>query len=563
MRLALLLALLPLAVSAVFVVATKGATYTPTADNALIELNTRDVGHHPVLVGLVSRDGWSHPGPVLFYLLATPYRLMGSSSIALSVGAIAINAAAIAGMAVVARRRGGLSLMLLTLLGIGLLVRALGSEFMLDPWNPYIPVLAFGLLVFLVWAMTCGETWALPVTAGVGSFCIQTHVGYLPLVAPLVLWGVAWLIWSLARAHRLAALARAGLVTAAVLSVLWLPPLLDEVLHSPGNLTEVVDYFRHSGKSAHTLADGYRVMGAQFGLTPEWLTGADPPSPFTGEPPSLYSNPIPVLLLPLAASAIVLWRRRGSDARRLLATLGVALALGVLAVARTLGDVFAYRLRWTWVLAMVAAVVVGWTAWTWMARVAPRVEKRWLVPVSVGALAVLAVTNGVSAARGGVPRGEESVRLRALMPSVVAALPKRDGDVIVRSSSFVSTFYAAGMVLALERQHLAARVDPTLEVQFHEHRVHRRGQVREILTIATNLGIDELASRSDLRLVGYTGVVSLGERARLMRRVSVLEQAHRAGELDDLGYYVQRSEISKRLDRPVVGVFATRGASRS
>jgi len=104
MRLALLLALLPLAVSAVFVVATKGATYTPTADNALIELNTRDVGHHPVLVGLVSRDGWSHPGPVLFYLLATPYRLMGSSSIALSVGAIAINAAAIAGMAVVACR---------------------------------------------------------------------------------------------------------------------------------------------------------------------------------------------------------------------------------------------------------------------------------------------------------------------------------------------------------------------------------------------------------------------------------------------------------------------------
>jgi hypothetical protein len=44
-------------------------------------------------------------------------------------------------------------------------------------------------------------------------------------------------------------------------------------------------------------------------------------------------------------------------------------------------------------------------------------------------------------------------------------------------------------------------------------------------------------------------------------RVSVLEEAHRTGELDDLAYYVQRSEISKRLDRPVVGVFAKRGAS--
>ena len=128
---------------------------------------------------------------------------MGGASIALPVGAIVINAAAIIGMAVVARRRGGLSLMLLTLLGTGLLIRALGPQFLLDPWNPYIPALAFGFVVFLTWAMTCGETWALPVAAGVGSFCIQTHVGYLPLVVPLLLWGFAWLAWSSHKAGRL------------------------------------------------------------------------------------------------------------------------------------------------------------------------------------------------------------------------------------------------------------------------------------------------------------------------------------------------------------------------
>jgi hypothetical protein len=562
MRLALLLALLPFAVSAVFVVATQAATYTPTADNALIELNTRDVGHHPVLLGLVSRDGWSHPGPALFYLLAAPYRLMGGSSIALSVGALAINAAAIVGMAVVARRRGGLSLMLLTLLGSGLLVRGLGSEFMLDPWNPYIPALAFGFLVFLVWAMTCGETWALPVAAGVGSFCIQTHVGYLPLAVPLILWGVAWLVWSLARAHRLAALARAGLVTAAVLAVLWLPPLLDEVLHSPGNLTQVYDYFRHSGKSAHTLAQGYRVVGAQFGLTPEWLTGLDPPSPFTGEPSSLQSIPVPFLLVPLAASAFVLWRRRGRDARRLVATLGVALALGVLAVARTLGPVFAYRLRWTWVLAMVAAVVVAWTAWTWVARVAPRAEKRWLVPLCVGALAVLAVTNSVGAVRGDPPRRAESDRMRALVPQVVASLPAGDGDVIVEGTSFTGSFYSSGLVLALERRHYPARVDPDVEVAFLAHRVHRRGKVRAMLSVATNDRFDEFASRPDLRLVAYSGRVSPRERTRLAQRASALDRAHAAGELDDLGFYVKRIGISKQLALPVVAVFARRVAPR-
>jgi hypothetical protein len=552
------LALLPLAVSAVFVVATIGGKYAPTSDNALIELNTRDVGHHPVLVGLVSRDGWSHPGPALFYLLAVPYRLMGGWSIALPVGAVAINAAAIAGMALVARRRGGLSLMLLTLLGSALLVRALGPEYLLNPWNPYVPALAFGLVVFLTWAMTCGETWALPVAAGVGSFCIQTHVGYVPLVVPLLVWGFAWLAWSMGRAGRLAALARAALVTAAVLSVLWLPPLLDEVLHSPGNLTAIVDWFRDSGHSSHTLVEGYRVVGAQFGLTPEWLTGLDPPNPFSGEPSSLLSIPAPVLLLPLAVAAFVLWRRRGAEARRLVATLGVALVLGVLAVARTLGPVYAYRLRWTWVLAMVAAVVVAWTAWTWVVRVAPKAEERWLVPLCIGALAVLAVTNIVSAVRGDPPHQEESVRMRALVPPVVATLPPRDGDVIVLDSSFSSSIYAAGLVLALERRHYAARVDPSSEVAFLEHRVHRRGKVREVLTVAANDTFDEYVSRPDLRLVAYTGRVSPRERARLVQRAAALDRAHGAGKLDDFAFYVRRSTVSTQLAKPLVAVFAPR-----
>jgi hypothetical protein len=400
------------------------------------------------------------------------------------------------------------------------------------------------------------------VAAGVGSFCIQTHVGYLPLVVPLLLWGFAWLVWSLVKAGRSGALARACLVTVAVVAVLWLPPLIDEVLHSPGNLTAIADYFRDSGKSSHTLAEGYRVVGAQFGVTPEWLTGLDPPSIYTGEPSSLHSIPAPVLLLPLAVSAFAIWRRRGREARRLVATLGLSLVLGVTAVARTLGEVFAYRLRWTWVLAMIAAVVVAWTAWTWAARVAPRVEKRWLVPLSIGALAVLAVVNSVSAVGADPPREDESARLRALMPSVVAALPAGDGDVIVQASSFASTFYSAGLVLALERRHYAARVDRGGEVAYLEHRVHRRGKVREVLTVASFDTFDELAARPDLRLVAYSGRISPVERARLARRAAALDRAHGAGELDDVAFYIERSAVSKRLAPPAVGVFAPRTSRR-
>src|SRR4051794_3327532 len=39
-----------------------------------MELRVRDVGtSHLPLVGPYSRYGWSHPGPIVFYLLALPY----------------------------------------------------------------------------------------------------------------------------------------------------------------------------------------------------------------------------------------------------------------------------------------------------------------------------------------------------------------------------------------------------------------------------------------------------------------------------------------------------------
>ena len=57
------------------------------------------MGRHPVLIGLYSRDGWSHPGPLLYYTLALPYRLTGGNPAGLLVGALAVNGAAVGGMA--------------------------------------------------------------------------------------------------------------------------------------------------------------------------------------------------------------------------------------------------------------------------------------------------------------------------------------------------------------------------------------------------------------------------------------------------------------------------------
>ncbi len=52
-----------------------------------MELRVQDVGRRPVPLGLYSRDGWSHPGPLVFYTLAIPYQIFGSSTSAMVVGA--------------------------------------------------------------------------------------------------------------------------------------------------------------------------------------------------------------------------------------------------------------------------------------------------------------------------------------------------------------------------------------------------------------------------------------------------------------------------------------------
>ena len=83
-----------------------GRHWHPAADLAIQVLQIDDVGgRHTPLTGAHSRYGWDHPGPLLFWLLAPFDWLFGTTGIL--VGVAVLNAAAIVGALVVARRRGG------------------------------------------------------------------------------------------------------------------------------------------------------------------------------------------------------------------------------------------------------------------------------------------------------------------------------------------------------------------------------------------------------------------------------------------------------------------------
>ena len=572
-RFVLAVTLAPFVVAATALVVGVGGGYMPASDHALTELQVRDVGHHPVLVGLYSRGDWSHPGPALFYLLAPFYRLVGGASIGMNLGALAINGGALAGMLLVARRHGGTALMVTTAVGCALLVRNLGAEFVHDPWNCYVTTLPFGLTLLLVWSMACGWRWALPLGMAAASFVAQVHVGFVLLALPAVAAGAVALCvrsWrsagaegarSVAEHVRLSGLVAPGLVTLGVLAVLWAPPVLDVLVHDPSNLGNVVDWFRHSEGEGHTLTQGLRTIAGQFSLDGEWLAGKAPPS-LGGESPFLYVTPWPWLLVPVAVAAVALWRRAGPG-RRLVVTLAGALALGVIAVVRTVGQAFDYRLRWTW---MVAVLVIAAAAWAGLREAgdrSPRIERGLRGALGVLLVAITAV-NAVAGATAGTPQGGDTVALEALMPAVLDEVDGGDTSVLVTDRFATGAWYARGIVLQLERRGVDVRVPADQEQVFGTRRVGR-DEADVTLVVAQNEAIDTVERDPTLRLVASWSSASADELAAAAQERATLDADLAAGRIT----YVEHAVLNWQTDHALadntgavayrVAVFALNG----
>jgi hypothetical protein len=514
----LVLVLVPLAVSAVALVAFVGADYVPTGDHAGTEIAVRALGHHEVLTGLWSRDNWGHPGPMSFYVFAPFYWLTGGSSVGLSVGALAVNGASIAAMAVVARRRGGTALLLCTLVACALVVRTLGADNVHDFQNVVIVTLPFGALLFLAWAMTCGEAWALPAGALFASFLAQTHVGFLPLALPLLMFGAVWLAVSVLRSDgpdrrgERRALRTASLATGGLLALVWAPPVVDVLMHSPNNGRRILEWFKAGDGGVHGPGDGWAVVTGQFGVPPEWLISKRPTA-WLGESGFLDDPLLPVLLVPLVAAAVVLWRRR-PDGRSLVAVLAVALVLAIVAVMRTVGPVFDYRLRWTWMPPLLAFVLVTWTAWLLAVDRWGRRADRALTAAAIAVLVAVSGVNVVTAATAGTPHPDDSAMVAALLPDVLDHLDP-DGGAVTVSDPFTSgSWYGRALALQLERRGFDVRVPPDKAIEFTAHHGARPGRVQAHLLVLGDALIDRVGDDSELRRIAH----SLPERSRVIAR---------------------------------------------
>ncbi len=345
---------------AVAMIAVAHPRWYPILDMAQTEMRVRDVfSAHPPLIGLPGRIGslgarqGSHPGPLSFWALAPFYQLFGSSAWALQVATACINAIAIGASLLVVRRRGGRLLVLGFSGALAALIVFYGPDVLTQAWNPYMPVLWFILFVVGVWSVLCDDLAMLPVATFAACFCLHTHISYLGMVTGIGAVAVVWIAWSLWR--RRTALGahpwRYILISAGILIVTSIPPIVQQLTHDPGNLTLIWEHFTNPPADPIGIREGLKVLLVH--LNPWRLLAGQDANTGSLIPGALF-------VVAWGAGAIVAVRRRERNLIALHAVIAVGLVLGLMSIANIFGFIWYYLMLWSWGLSALMLLTTVW-----------------------------------------------------------------------------------------------------------------------------------------------------------------------------------------------------------
>ena len=482
----------------------------PVLDMAMTEFRVRDVGSADTpLIGLPGRigifpDQGSHPGPLSFYLLAPTYRLLGASAWALLVGMIVLNIVAIGLALWIAERRGGTTLMVAAAGMLALLQYGYGFDVLTQPWNPYLPLLFWTVVLLGTWSVLDGDHSMIIVVTAVASLCAQTHMPYLGLglgMGALCCVAVvrAWVRHPVQRT----AIVRVMAISAAVAVLLWLPVLIDQFTNTPGNLSMLNTYFRHPPEQPVGTAEGVRLLLRHLDITRLARNALDGDGFITQTGFRLDGSVVPGLLVLVAwiAAAIAAWRAGHRLLRTLHLVIGWALLLGAISMSRIFGKVWYYLTLWAWTTTILVVASIVWTVSALVQQ--RRNNSRALPRVAIGyGVAIVAVASLVSSlvSAFGVSAPEQylSDTLGELVEPTADALLRGDGDAVGRDGRYLVTWNDArnfgsqgyGLVNELERRGFDVGVPNTWRVPVTLQRVIPQQEAAAEVRLATGVYID-------------------------------------------------------------------------
>lgn len=510
----------------------------PLLDLAWTEMRLRDVwSAHPPLLGLAGRIGpyghqGSHPGPISFYALWPFYRLFGASSWAMEASSAALHVVAMGVLVWTANRRAGIRLALALAAVLAVLLRAFGAVLLTQAWNPYLPVLWWLVFLLAVWSVLCDDLVFLPVAAFAGSFCAQTEVAYLGLCVGLGLIAVAVAGYRAyqqrADQAQIRRFTKWALIAVAVAVAVWLPPVVEQLTTSRGNLSVLFDYFRHPPQSPAGVGQGIKVLLAHLNPVIPWTHAL---VPTTSHVDVTTGSVVPgsLFLAVWAAAAVTAWRLRLRSVFELHAVLALTMLLGAFSISRIFGVLWYYLVLWAWGLNVLMVVAVVWTFGVLIGRRlhdptrarADGAGRAALVAVAV----VLTVVFAVKAGDVEFPTPRLSRTLGAVVNPTVRALERRPGPDGGRRGRYLVTlgdpaFLGAqgfGLMNELERQGFDIGAPEPYRGPVTPHRVRSLSQASAIVHLSTGSDIAYWRSKPEAQQVAYYDPRSPKERAEFDR----------------------------------------------
>src|SRR5436190_8155613 len=337
-----------------------------SGDSALLDMATRSAAHFHREVGPYSRYGFSHPGPALFYAAAPVLVATSDAPWALMLAVQVISGLAAVGAVLVVQQRRGVGAGAVTAGVVLIYAVAVDLGLLQMAWNPLVIMLPVVLCLVAAAAAVDRPAGALAVTFLAGTFAVQTHVGTTPVVAGAAAVAIAGAAFGWRRFERGRALIGPAVI-AGVGVLAWVPPLLEQITHNPGNLGSLLRFFR-SGTTEATPGFEHQVAfaGRQLAVVPFGLVYKGSLSPATVS----LGRGVAAFVVFLAAAAVLIvfgWRRGHS----LSLQLGIVSAAGAVtaayAVSGIRGEVYWYLTQW--ISAVGVPLLLGWLLlWRWTPR---------------------------------------------------------------------------------------------------------------------------------------------------------------------------------------------------
>jgi hypothetical protein len=466
-----------------------------------------------------------------------------------------VNIAVIFAALFVARRRGGSPAVIVTAIGLAWLMQGYGLTPLTQPWNPYLPVLWFALFLLAVWGVCCRDVAMLPVAVASASVCMQSHIPYVAVCGGLGALAAFATAMALARSppasperrHIIRTLA----ASTALLIVLWLPPIIEQLTQEPGNVSILFGYFTNPPSAPLGIRAAVPLVLAHLDAWHIVVQECPLPGGFikllNELQPDARKGAAAVLVW--SACFVASFRLRSAALSALHAVAGTGVIVAVLAVSRIIGGAVPHVMLSVWAIGVLVTVASMATVGLALARVERSRRLRragpWLGATAVFLLA-LRLTLEALDVRPIAHRSAE--QLQALLPRTIEGLESGFGAATGREGRYLVTWFdgyyggAQGFGLAneLERAGFDVGIEPRYGKVVGAHRIIRPREATARVHFVNGGFIWQMRRIRGARAIARADVRTAEERAEFARirghLVEVLQELGRKDVIDMMPY---------------------------